>query len=190
MPRSRPASNPISYHKYTGQYYVTRGGKRVYLGSGRDEVVKKYHRLGLGFQDLPKESVPPVQMTVKELANRFISAQQSNWRNPKETLKSYRDWLGRFIEDHPNLKVSDFTVERFAAWKLSLKRRRYSPELINHYLVAVRSMFTFAEDTDLIEKSPKLRRVKNESTARPGSKEKPLYTAEQINALLEGTCLA
>jgi len=33
MSRSRPASNPISYHKHTKQYYVTRGGRRIYLGA-------------------------------------------------------------------------------------------------------------------------------------------------------------
>jgi len=47
MPRIRPASNPISYHKHTKQYYVTRGGKRLYLGSDKDEALRKYPRLGV-----------------------------------------------------------------------------------------------------------------------------------------------
>ena len=144
MSRSRPASNPISFHKHTKQYYVTRGGKRIYLGSNKEEATKKYHKLGLGIGATLQESAPPVEMTVKELANRFIAAQQANWRNPKTTLKCYRDWLGRFIKDNPRLKVANFTVEKFARWKLSLKERGYSSESINHYLSAVRAMFTFA----------------------------------------------
>jgi len=48
-------------------------------------------------------------------------AQQANWRNPRTTLKCCKDWLGRFIKDHPRLRIADFTVEKFAAWKLSLK---------------------------------------------------------------------
>lgn len=184
MSRSRPASNPISFHKHTKQYYVTRGGKRIYLGSVKEEAIKKYHRLGLGIEPLQQESVPPVEITIKELANRFITAQQANWRNPKTTLKCYKDWLGRFIKDHPRLKVADFTVERFAAWKISLKKRDYSPESINHYLSAVRAMFTFAEETDLIEKAPKLKRIKNERIPQTGSKEKPLYTLGDLNKLL------
>ncbi len=48
MSRSRPASNPVSYHKHTKQYYVTRGGKRIYLGTDKEEALKKYHRLGVG----------------------------------------------------------------------------------------------------------------------------------------------
>ena len=60
MSRSRPASNPISYHKHTRQYYVTRGGKRLYLGSDKDEAIKKYHRLGLGFELVQAEPSPPV----------------------------------------------------------------------------------------------------------------------------------
>jgi hypothetical protein len=103
MSRSRPASNPISFHKHTKQYYVTRGGKRIYLGADKEQALIKYHRLRLGLESVPKEVVPPVEITIKELANRFIAAQQANWRNPKTTLKSYRSWLGRFLKDHPRL---------------------------------------------------------------------------------------
>ncbi len=184
MSRSRPASNPISFHKHTKQYYVTRGGKRIYLGSNKEEALKKYHRMGLGIEPVQQDLAPPVEITIKELANRFIAAQQANWRNPKATLKCYKDWLGRFIKDHPRLKVANFTVEKFARWKLSLKERKYSPESINHYLSAVRAMFTFAEEADLIEKSPKLRRIRNERIPQTGSKEKPLYTLGDIHKLL------
>ena len=123
MPRSRPASNPISYHKHTKQYYVTRGGRRIYLGADKEEALKRYHRLGLGFEAAPEEPAPPPEITVKELANRFIAAQRANWRNPESTLKCYKDWLGRFLKDHSRLKVQNFTVEKFADWKISLKKR-------------------------------------------------------------------
>jgi len=112
-------------------------------------------------------------------------AQQANWRNPKTTLKCYKDWLGRFIKDHPQLRIADFTIEKFAAWKLSLKERGYSPESINHYLGAVRAMFTFAEETDIVEKAPKLKRVRNDARPKAGSKEKPLYTPDDLQKLLE-----
>jgi len=189
MSRSRPASNPISFHKHTKQYYVTRGGKRIYLGSDKEKALKKYHRMGLGLELVQQEVALPVEITIKELANRFIAAQRANWRNPKETLKCYKDWLGRFIKDHPRLKVANFTVEKFARWKLSLKEREYSPESINHYLSAVRAMVVFAEETDLIEKAPKLRRIKNERIPQTGSKEKPLYTLDELQKLLESADL-
>ncbi len=54
MPRSRPASSPLSFHKHTGQYYVTRGGQRVYLGADLDAATDKYHRLALGEAPAPK----------------------------------------------------------------------------------------------------------------------------------------
>ena len=123
------------------------------------------------------------------MANRFLAAQQANWRNPKTTLISYKDWLGRFLKDHPQLKAADFTVEKFAIWKLTLKERGYSPESINHYLGAVRAMFAFAEETDTIQQAPKLKRVKNETRPRAGSTEKPLYTLEDCNRLLKEATL-
>ncbi|HSA27910.1 MAG TPA: hypothetical protein P5159_15360, partial [Phycisphaerae bacterium] len=48
MPRSRPASNPLSFHKPTGQYYVTRGGRRICLGASEEGALEEYHRLSLG----------------------------------------------------------------------------------------------------------------------------------------------
>ena len=48
MPRSRSASNPLSFHKPTGQYYVTRFGRRIYLGADPRGALDKYHRLALG----------------------------------------------------------------------------------------------------------------------------------------------
>ncbi len=182
MSRSRPASNPVSFHKHTKQYYVTRGGKRIYLGSDREYAIQRYHEMGLGLGDQPSRPTPSLTITVKELANHFLATQQANWRNPKTTLKSYKDWLGRFLSDHPRLRAVDFTVEAFAGWKLSLRNRGYSAESINHYLTAVRGMFRFAEDTGLIAKTPKLRRVRNEP--RKSVNDKPLYSPEDTQQLL------
>ena len=67
MSRSRPASNPLSYHKQTGQYYITRAGKRIYLGAVRDEALEKYHRMNLGLVE-PQKPVRQVPLTAKELA--------------------------------------------------------------------------------------------------------------------------
>ena len=116
MPRSRPASNPVSYHRHTRQYYVTRVGKRIYLGAEKEQAIRRYHELGLGSELRGSEPTPAIDLTVKELANRFLTAQRANWRNPETTLKSYKDWLGRFLLDHPGLRVADFTVEAFATW--------------------------------------------------------------------------
>ena len=84
MSRSRPASNPLSYHKHTGQYYVTPDKKRVYLGSDRDEALQRYHHLALGMSPLvvdPEPLGPSASlMTVKGLANHFLAAQQTNWK--------------------------------------------------------------------------------------------------------------
>jgi len=54
MRRSRPALAPLSFHKPTGKFYVTRGGKRIYLGADQDAALDKYHRLALG-QVVPAE---------------------------------------------------------------------------------------------------------------------------------------
>ncbi|MHB0947311.1 MAG: hypothetical protein ACYC3B_09070 [Sedimentisphaerales bacterium] len=88
MPRSRPSSNPISYHKYTKQYYVTRGKKRIYLGTDKCKAIEQYHMLGLGIEYADSQQPKPLPLiTIKELANRFIAAQQANWRNWRFAFK-------------------------------------------------------------------------------------------------------
>ncbi len=190
MPRSRPATNPLSFHKQTGQYYVTRRGKRIYLGADRDEAMEKFHRMALG---QPTVAVPQADVantiTIKELANRFLTAQQANWRSPQTTLQGYKNWLNRFLGDHPRLKAEDFTVEMFASWKVSLRRRKYAPESINHFLCAVRALYRFGEDAGLLTKIPRLRRVKNESSLCSGPKDKPLYSETHIKTLLDSADL-
>ena len=154
------------------------------MGADKDNALDKYHRLSLGIEPIQTEPFPQSNITAKELASRFLAVQQANWRNPETTLKSYKDWLGRFLKDHPKLWVAEFTVEKFAAWKLSLQERDYSPESINHYLGAVRAMLIFAEDTGVIEKTPKLKRVKNVTKIGLSVSSKQLYTPDELQKLL------
>jgi hypothetical protein len=59
---------------------VTRAGRRIYLGADRDLAMEKYHRLALGLS-VAEQPVHVGFMTLKELANRFLEAQQANWRS-------------------------------------------------------------------------------------------------------------
>jgi len=198
MPRSRPVSSPLSFHKPTGQYYVTRGGRRVYLGTDRNEALARYHRLALGFQREavalmhagdpgPACAVGPrseCTLSVKELANRFVAAQQANWRDPTTTKRCYPSWLARVLADHPRLLVADFTLEVFASWKLSLRSRGFAPRSINHYLGAVRALFRFGEEAGLLARVPRLSRVRNESNTDIEARSKALYTPDELRKLL------
>jgi integrase len=188
MPRSRPVSDPPSFHNSTGQHYVTRGGKRIYLGADREAALHKYHRLAAGIPE-PQAADGSPGMSAKELASRFLQAQQANWRNPESTFESYQGWLARFLEDHPGLRADAFTVEGFAAWKVSLRSREYSPESINHYLGAVRAMYRFAEDASLLPTVPRLRRVRNEPISKRASERKATYSTSDIQALLSAADL-
>jgi hypothetical protein len=94
----------MSYHKSSGQCYVTRARKRIYLGANRDEALERYHHLALGMNSTPVFSEPDKisgrLMMVKELANRFLASQQANWKALETTLRSYTYWLGRFLTGH------------------------------------------------------------------------------------------
>ncbi len=123
-------------------------------------------------------------ISLEELAERFVAAQSANWREPCMTTAAYKQWLRVFLVDHSTLKASQFTVEHFARRKLSLKGRGYAAESINHFLSAVRAIFSFAEDAELIQKAPKLKRVRNEPKPPPGSNNKPLYSPKDIRVLI------
>lgn len=185
MPRTRRSTDPVSYHKPTGQFYITRGGRRIYLGTDHDEAIRQFHRIAVG-EPVSAPGPRPVAspISAKELANRFLAAQEANWRNPERTRRGYRDWLGRFLTDHPRLQAGEFSVEAFAAWKLSLRRRGYSPRSVNHYLGAVRAIYVFAEESGLLPSAPRLKRVKMESLVGVRNQERPTYSAAEIQQLL------
>ena len=90
MPRSRPAGDPVSFHGPSDQYYVTRGGRRLHLGSDRDIAMQKYHRLSAGLSEEEK-LVCHLPISANEPANRFLAVQQANWRNRASTLRGYPD---------------------------------------------------------------------------------------------------
>ena len=73
----------------------------------------------------------------------------------------------------------------FAAWKMSLRERGYTPEPINHYLSAVRPIHWFAEDAGLLRSIPRLRRVRNEPRRPANGSQKALYGAAETKALLD-----
>jgi integrase len=167
------------------------------LGSDPHAALQRYHRLALG---LEREALAPHQgpalvlgrqvdpvldctLTVKELANRFIATQQANWRAPAETKHGYLNWLGRFLADHPRLLAANFTLELFAAWKLSLRARGFAPKSINHYLGAVRALFKFAEEAVLLARVPRLSRVRNEPKMVVDAQPKLLYSPAEIARL-------
>jgi hypothetical protein len=75
MPRSKPISNPILYLKWTQQFYITRACRRIYLGPDKAEALKRYHRLGLGFALIQQKMASTVEITIKELPNRFTVSQ-------------------------------------------------------------------------------------------------------------------
>jgi len=70
MPRRRPTSNPISYHKWTKQFYVTRSGRRIYLGPDKEEALKRHHRLGLGVALIQQEATSPVEITIEKIRDK------------------------------------------------------------------------------------------------------------------------
>lgn len=94
MPRGRPAARPLSFHKPTGQYYVTRARKRTYLGADPKEAPEALSPPRPWGGSHPRPDWDRT-ITARELANRFVAAQQANWRNPNGTLRCYSDWLGR-----------------------------------------------------------------------------------------------
>ena len=82
------------------------------------------------------------------------------------------------------MRAEDLTVEVFAAWKLSLRRRGYSPRSINHYLTAIRALYAFGGDTSLLRTVPRPGGVKSESLSAVNGQARALYVGGQLRRLL------
>lgn len=189
MQTSQQAIRLISHLKSRQQYYTTQVNKQTFLGMNEHDVPRKVHWLKISqFEQLGRINSAP-EISIKELVDRFTEVQSANWKNPSVTMASYKQWLRVFLVEHSDLKISQFTIEQFAKWKLSLKSQGYAAESINHFLSAVRAIFSFAEDIGLIKKPLRLKRVKNESMPPAGLREKLLYTPDDICKLLSNAGL-
>jgi integrase len=185
--RTRSDKFPLTLHK-TGQFCKKIKGKMYYFGTDRRQALERYLE-----QAACLHAGRPVshgsttdQLSVKTMCNLYLDHQESRVAigevKPRHVsdqvslLKAFVKFVG------PHQLVSDVSTLDLQNYRTRLIGARNSPNTINNRIAAVKAMYNWALDNEIIDRSPRLKALKK---VTPQKAEKPTFTPPQIQALLQ-----
>ncbi len=194
----RAKQYPLSRHR-TGQWYKKIHGKFYYFGANKEEALKAYYKQAThlhGGKGRPAEVVQ-AELTVRDLCNLYLEHQHSRIKigeisaiyiaRQRCELRSFAKYIG------PTRPVQAITTLDLQDYRAKLIDRCLTPNGINSKLRAIKVLFHWALDNQVIGTGPNLRAVKpvtvtkrqQRDERRIESQKRQTFTPEQIQCLLE-----
>ena len=182
----QPSKFPLTLHP-TGQYCKKIRGRMFYFGTDRREALQRYHQqasqLHTGERDRPEERTA---LTLRDLANLFLEYQKSRVTVGEIGERHYSDQV-RLLRDFvaykgPSAKAVETTTFEVQTYRQSLSSAGMAPNTVNNRLAAVKALFSWARQNELIDRGPNTKAVRK---VTPKKTERRTFTAGEIRALLE-----
>jgi integrase len=189
---------PLSLHG-TGQWYKKIHGRFYYFGTDKDEALKAYHQQAT-YLHTDKGAVPNDRgsLALLTLCNLYLDYQESrlnsgeigpqHYYDQRNRLRAFAKYMG------PSRRAGDVTALDIQTYRATLINSGNKPNTINNHLAAIKALFHWAEDNQVIDKGPRLRAIKKVQLAkkkqrdnerRPEADRKQIFTPEEIRLLLE-----
>jgi integrase len=185
--KTRSDKFPLTLHP-TGQFCKKIRGKLYYFGTDKKEALRRYLEQAAYLHNgkhIKTESVSK-GLDMKTLCNMYLDHQESRaavgevrLRQVYDQTMLLRDFV-RFVG--PNRISSDVATIDLQDYRSKLIRIRKSPHTINNRIAAVKAMFNWALDNEIIETSPRLNAIKKVPRKKD---EKPTFTTAQVQNLLK-----
>ena len=178
---------PLTLHK-TGQFCKKIKGKIYYFGANKRQALERYLEQAayLHAGKAPKPQASHGNLSIKVLCNLYLDHQESRAklgeiqsRHVSDQVLLLRDFV-RFAG--PTRTVSDISTLELQNYRKKLIKTGKSPHTINNRTAAVKAMYNWALDNEIIGNAPRLKALKKVTPAR---KEQPTFTASQIRTLLQ-----
>jgi len=189
--RTRSAKFPLTLHPI-GQYCKKIRGKLYYFGTDRKLALERYLEqaayLHAGKQPRPRPAGD--RLSIKTLCNLYLDHQESRAAIGEIRLRQISDLISllksfvRFMG--PNRPVSDISTVDLQNYRNKLINTRKSPNTINNRVAAVKAMYNWALDNEIIDTAPRLKAVKKITLRK---REKPVFATRQVQALPEKACV-
>jgi integrase len=184
--KTRSDKFPLTLHK-TGQFCKKIKGKLYYFGTDKQKALQRYLEqaayLHAGKAPTPRPSHD--RLSIKILCNLYLDHQESRAeigeiqsRHVSDQILLLKDFV-RFVG--PNRPVSDISTIELQNYRKRLIKARKSPNTINNRIAAVKAMYNWALDNEVIVNAPRLKAVKK---VTPPKREKPTFTVSQIHKIL------
>jgi integrase len=185
--KTRSDKFPLTLHK-TGQFCKKIKGKLYYFGKYKQKALELYLEqatyLHLGKTNEVKSSGNDISL--KTLSNFYLDYQhhqaqseEITWRHVYDQtalLRSFAKYIGS------NRMVSDITTADLQNYYKKLVTSGKAARTINNRITAVKSMFNWAINNEIVEKIPNLKAIKK---LTPLKAEKPIFNIHQIKKILE-----
>jgi len=135
---------------------------------------------------LPKPKCAGDALSIKTLCNLYLDHQDARAVIGEIKLRHISDQISllkafvRFVG--PNRLLSDISTVDLQNYRKKLIKAGKSPNTINNRIAAVKAMYSWALDNEIIDHSPRLKAIKK---ITPPKQEKSTFTVRQIQKLLE-----
>ncbi|HNS22426.1 MAG TPA: tyrosine-type recombinase/integrase [Sedimentisphaerales bacterium] len=185
--RTRSDKFPLTLHK-TGQFCKKIKGKIYYFGTDRRKAMERYLEqaacLHAGRPVSPEATAE--RLSIKTMCNLYLDHQESRVAIGEVKPRHLSDQVSllkafvRFVG--PHRLVSDVATLDLQNYRTRLIGAKNLPNTINNRMAAVKAMYNWALDNEIIDHSPRLKALKK---VTPQKTEKPTFTSSQVRALLQ-----
>ena len=185
--RTRSDKFPLTLHK-TGQYCKKIRGKLYYFGTDKQEALRRYQEqatyLHTGVGTMPARR--DAGLSLRTLCNLYLDHQEPrrqigdisprHFYDQKNLLKGFVRHIGA------NRSILDVTTLDLQNYKKKLINAGKNPNTINNRMAAVKAVFHWAVDNEVMDKSPNLKALKKVPSSK---RSRQTFTPGQIGLLLE-----
>lgn len=181
--KTRSDKFPLTLHP-TGQYCKKIRGKLYYFGTDKQQALQRYleQAADLRAGRRPKSNSCS-RLTLKTLCNLYLEHQEARVLAGEIKSRQLYDQtllLRVFVKYFgPNRMVSDVLTLDLQNFRASLIKKGKS---VNNYISAIKAMYNWAVDNEVIDTIPNLKAIKKVPIAKG---KKPILTPAQIKKLLE-----
>ncbi len=184
--KTRSDKFPLTLHP-TGQYCKKIKGKLYYFGADKQQALQRYLEQATYLHSGKMAKPTSVNnMSLKTLCNLYLDHQESRSAigeiKPRQIYDQtclLRDFA-RFIGT--NQPVSNIATIDLQNYRKKLIKIGKAPNSINNHISAIKAMYHWAMDNEVIDTAPNLKAIKKIS---PQKIEKPIFSVTQLSKLLD-----
>ncbi|MHC4632431.1 MAG: tyrosine-type recombinase/integrase [Planctomycetota bacterium] len=177
---------PLTLHK-TGQFCKKIKGKLYYFGTDKKAALERYLEQA-AYLHTGKGAKPRLtnSLSLKTMCNLYLDHQESRATiaeiKPRQVydqtllLRDFARYIG------PNRIMATISTVDLQNYRKKLIKSRKSPNTINNRISAVKAMYNWALDNEIIDKIPNLKAIKKITNIK---KDKPTFSVLQIQQLFE-----
>jgi integrase len=187
---------PLRLHR-TGQWYKKIHGKFYYFGKDKEAAVRAYEEQAT-YLHTGKGTVPASMntLTLCTLCNLYLEQQEARLHSGEISPQHFHDQTNRLRAfakyigaTHKAAEIVALDIQNFRTKRINEGLR---PNTINNDLAAIKALFHWAEDNEVLEKGPRLRAIKkvkvNNSRRNGGraiAETKQTFTPQETRSLID-----